>query len=43
MHMVTTISKFEGYRERVAKAAAEAGNLQDICAVAHVLMTRIRS
>lgn len=42
MHMVTTISKFEGYRERIVKAAGEAGGLGEICAVAHVLMTHIR-
>lgn len=43
MHMVTTISKFEGYRERIIKAAGEAGGLGEVCAVAHVLMTHIRS
>ena len=40
--MVTTISKFDGFKERIIKAAGEAGELGDVCAVAHVLMTKLR-
>lgn len=40
--MVTAISKFDGFKERIIKAAGEAGELGDVCAVAHVLMTKLR-
>ena len=40
--MVTAISRFDGYKEQIIKAAGGAGEIGDICAVAHVLVSRIR-
>lgn len=40
--MVTAISRFDGYKEQIIKAAGGAGEIGDICAVANVLVSRIR-